>query len=896
MRQLPLYPTVPKPPVLLAPPRARNPKCTSCGLSDTAKNVCAGGFVTGPGGARTGGTLIILPGPLVGEDSPGAQPIYGAGGRYLQHLVGVAAPTVWTFAIRCAAPGGVPTRSDKRAKAALAGCRGYLAEELRRLRPSRVLCVGTLAATAVFGDDAPAVSQVRRGYGWLGSTPATATPVFLLDDPAAVLAHRTLRPEYEADVRWALSAEVGRDIAPPPWSATFRVVETVDDARAAAAELRATATTEAPLVFDVETASSVGLWADDFRVVSLAFTPTPGPDGSWLWPRAALDAPELRAPALELLADPSVPKGGANGKYDCNAIRSAFGVEVRGYTADTRLESRLYDPDMAADLDTMNWSVGMGGAKTEAANAVAKASKAVVKATKAAAAAAAAGQGSLFGDAHAPATVAPGARPAVLAYGLVDPTVLGRYNVRDTVGTAASVPRLRRIAAQPDRYHTGARHVWETLVRDATEVFARVESRGFLVDREALFRTADRIADRIAEEREAIAREAPGLNPDADAEVSDLLYRNMRLTTSVLTEGGALSVSYDALAENEGAHEVVPHLMRYGALTHLRRTYLDGQPAPGQRYGTTGLLRHIRPDGRIHCTYNLDGARTGRLSASDPNLQNIPRAELDPNDPDSVFGKLIKDMFVAPRGWRFLQLDYSQLELRVAAIIAADPVMAEIFRSGVDYHLRTAEMIAPVAFGVSPEAWAALDSKGRKTYRSRAKTVNFGLLYGMAAKTLAKRMGCDVPTAIRTIDAILGKMVKLAKWMEVRRREADETGIICTEWAGRQGRFRPLHRLDYRGTIAVNTPVQGTASEFCLASVVGIERALEYEGLDNDAEVIGTVHDSIVLLAREEVAAEVLGLGKMVMEGHLPDAPVRLVADAEWGDQWGSLEPVELAA
>lgn len=895
MRHLHLYPTVPKLPVMSTPPKARNRQCTACELSSTAKNVCTGGFVTG-GAVKPGGVLVVLPGPLVSEDVPAGQPVYGAGGRYLQSIVGVGTPVVWTFAIRCAAPGGVPTRKDRRAGKALAGCRGYLAEEIRRLRPSRVICAGTLAAAAVFGDDAPTASQVRRAYGWLGSAPETAVPVFIVDDPGEIVSIRTLRPEYEADVRWALNARVGEDISPPAWKAMYREVETADDARAAVAELRASSSMERPLTFDVETMSAVGLWSDDFRVVSLAFTPSPGPDGSWLWGKRAMTDPAIYGPALELLADPAVPKAGANVKYDCNAIRSAYGVEVRGIVCDTRLESRLYDPDMAADLDTMGWSVGAGGAKAEAKAAVKRAEAAVSKATKSEAKFAAVGQGNLFGAAHAPATVAPGTRPAALAYGLVDGEVLGRYNVRDTVVTAANVPRLRRIAAQPDRYHVGARRVWDTLVRDATEVFSRVESRGFPIDRGALLACADRIAGRIAEEREAIAREAPGLDPDADEAIGELLYRNMQLTTTVLTDGGALSVAYDALAENKDAHPVVPHLMAYGALTHLRRTYLDGEPRPGERYGVTGMLRHIRPDGRVHCTYNLDGARTGRLSASDPNLQNIPRAEEDKNDPDSIFGKLIKDLFVAPPGWRFIQLDYSQLELRVAALLSEDPVMAEIFRSGVDYHLRTAEMIAPIAFGVSAAQWATLDEKGRKPYRSRSKAVNFGLLYGMMAKTLAKRMGCDVATATKTIDAVLGKMVRLARWMEARRTEAATTGIICTEWQGAQGRFRPLHRLDYRNTIAVNTPVQGTASEFCLASVVGIERALDYEGLADDAMVIGTVHDSIMLLAREHVAAEVVGLGKMVMEGHLPGAPVYLEADAEWGDRWGSLEKVKLAA
>lgn len=897
MRRLPLYPTLAKPPVSQTPPRAANPKCTSCALGGHARKVCQPGFVTG-GKVRPGGVLVVLPQPLVQEDAPGTQAVYGAGGRYVQSIVqralGPDTPVAWTFAVRCAAPGGTLSRNDPRAAAALKGCRGYLAEEIGRLRPSRILCIGTLAATAVFGDEVPHAMMLRRGYGWIGSSPETATPVFILDDAADILTHRTLRPEYTEDVTWALGARVGEEIYPPAWTATFREVETAEDAVAVVADLRAALANGGVLTFDVETASKVGLWSDDFKVLTLSFTPGDDASGSVAWGRAACADPEIMRPALELLSDPEVPKAGANVKYDCNAILSAYGVAVRGIVSDTRLESRLYDPDMDATLGAMNWSVGMGGAKTEAAVAVKKATAAINKAVKAEAAAKARGQGSLFGEEHAPVIPAAGAKAGVLAYGMLPEELRVRYCVRDTVGCARNVARLAVRRRGPGPYLAGAARVWDTLVRDATEVFSRVESRGFPIDKAALYDCAEKVADRIEEEREAIREAFPGLNPDKDGEVYSLLYDELALTTTVLTDSDRFAVSAAALAENVDAHPGIAHLARYSALTHLRGTYLDGMPAPGERFGTTGLLRHIRRDGRVHCTYNLDGARTGRLSASDPNLQNIPRAEESQANPDSIFGRLIKDMFVAPAGWRWIQLDYSQLELRVAAILTNDPVMLEIFRSGVDYHMRTAELIAPTAFGVSAEAWASLDAAARKPFRSKSKAVNFGLLYGMMEKTLAKRMGCDVATARATIKAILGKMVVLAKWMEDRRAQADRTGIICTEWAGQQGRFRPLHRMTFRGTIAVNTPVQGTASEFCLSSVVRLDRALEYEGLANDAYVFGTVHDSVLLLAREHVAHEVTALGKAVMEDY--DTPVLLEADAEWGDKWGSLEKVKLAA
>jgi DNA polymerase-1 len=304
-----------------------------------------------------------------------------------------------------------------------------------------------------------------------------------------------------------------------------------------------------------------------------------------------------------------------------------------------------------------------------------------------------------------------------------------------------------------------------------------------------------------------------------------------------------------------------------------------------------GLLRHLRahPDGtwRAHTTYNLDGARTGRLSSSDPNLQNIPRAE-------NPLGKLIKDLFLAPPGRSWVQLDYSQLELRVAALETGDPVMIAIFAAGGDYHLRTAELIAPT-FGLSPEQWVALSKEERKSYRSYAKTVNFGVLYGMGVKTLAARMHCDIPTAQRILDAILGKMAKLKAWIAAKKRETQVSGLIWTRWQGRAAQHRPVHRVDYTDTMAVNTPVQGGASYFCTASVNSIERGLEADGLDTVAEMVGTVHDSILLLVEDDYVQEVASVSAAIMEGWTgADSPVRLTVDAEYGKRWGSLTHLDL--
>lgn len=891
--RLPLYPTPPRAPIEIEAPRARNPGCRRCPEYERAKNVCVPAYGSQFLGPSTGAIVVVQSAPMLEEDYPDAKPAGGAAGRFLRGFFDSAGATnvVWAFAARCAQPRG-EVEKDRRGDAIIAGCRTYLAEDIKYVRPSRVIALGDAAARAIFGPDAPRTKGVRRAYGWIGGSVEGGAPVFLLPPAELALQSRTYRPQYVSDLVWALREAP----QPPPWRGTYGLITTPEEAEEVAADIRRKILDGGPgasLVLDTETSGL--LWTRAFTVLDLSLAVTSEPDHGWLLSGGALASPAVRAPIMRLLADPTVPKSGQNVKYDLNAVYTAFKVEIRGVLDDSQVESRLVDPECDADLDTLGWTVGCGGHKQEAHQAVTVAAKAVTKATKAAVKAEAQGQGSLFGAAHAPVVIPTGGTAKSVAFGLMAPDVRGRYCARDSTATARNVNRLR--AAFAEEVNRGPRRVWELVSRGAVEAFSRMEARGFPCDVGALLDTADRVGERIGACREAIEKHAPGLDPNSSADIAELLYQRLGLTTSVETDSGALSTSADALKENADRHPVVPHLILYSELNHLRNTYLDGTPAAGKRYGDGGMLRHIRADGCVHSTYNITGARSGRLSSSDPNLQNIPRAEYDPKDPDTVFGKLIKDLFYAPPGWTWLQLDYSQLELRVAAILSQDPVMAEIFASLVDYHLRTAELIAPIAFGVSPAQWAALTDKERKPFRSRAKTVNFGLLYGMTVKGLAKRMGCDIPTAQKTVNAILGRMVRLHKWLEGQKQEAATTGEVWTMWDGERARRRPLHHMEFRDNVAVNSPVQGTASDFCLASVVSIDAALEYEGLRDVARLVGTVHDSILLLVRKPYAQEVAYIVKGIMEGWLPDdAPVKLVADVDIGDRLGSLKTYELAA
>lgn len=462
------------------------------------------------------------------------------------------------------------------------------------------------------------------------------------------------------------------------------------------------------------------------------------------------------------------------------------------------------------------------------------------------------------------------------AYALLSGPVLRAYNARDTVTTARLGARLAGILKR--RANLG--FIWHDVERAATETFARVEARGYPVDIAGLRAAAAKVGAMQAGHREAIARLAPGVNPASTEQVARFLYRDLGLTPTEHTEKGAPATTRSALKALADKHPVVPHLSALSELSHLRSIYLDGDPPPGSA-GVGGLLKQVRADGRVHTRYDLAGARTGRLSSSTPNLQNIPRAETE-------LGRIIKDCFVSPPGYVWVQTDFGQLELRVAAWLAGDSVMAGLFASGEDFHLKTGELVARVAFDISTPAWHALPAKERKRFRSYSKAVAFGLLYGKSTPSLARDLGISVEQAESIVAAVLGQFTDLARWSAQALEDTNRTGLAPTWWRGRLARERRVHRMDYRGTVAVNSRVQGTGSTFCLASCVAVDDWLRADGLP--AALVGTVHDSLHILAREDVVDEVVHGTAAIMEGWAPDAPIRFVVDAETGPRLGSLD------
>lgn len=866
MKSLPLYVSLPRAEVEVTEPADLDPGCLRCDLHKGARHVCLAAD------GEPGGLLVVGEGPSRAEDGVGRPFTSTAGGTVRRLLKRYwPGPVVLDNATRCPAVEVRPKHLD--------ACRPFLAATLREAAPTRIITLGAAAAYAVLGRNV-APFTTRRGYAFL-TAGRRLVPVFSLLPPGMGQRNRFVARWFEDDVAWACKAQP----EVPPWDADVNVVETLADARAAIAHLR----TRAWSTFDVETA---GLMYDpSFRMLSLSVC-AEGERDAFLWGRAALADAAVRAPLLDYLTDARAAKGGTNVKFDMQAVYCAFGVMPRGVTIDVRLWRKMLEPEAEGRLDKMSELVGMGGMKEENDEALARGITEVGRVlayerrvAKAAALTAQGKKAPTVGPSKAAASLAALGVDARLepvvrsddydkkawAYALVEESVLHRYNARDTVATTALAEVLgAQLQQEPDLART-----WEVLVQGASSAIAQVEAWGVGVNRDAVEVFDDYLGVREEEVLNKLNGFAKLDSWNSRDQIAALLFDKLKLPRIKLTDTEADSTDKEVLEALKSKHPLIPYLIDYRSLSKLRGTY------------ARGLLPHIRPDRRIHPTLLLDGARTGRMSCQNPNLQNQPR----PEKPES---KMVRDCFVASPGCRLVEFDYSQIEIRVAAMLSQDETMLSILASGADFHQRTAELISKYAWGIEPH-------QVTDYHRTLAKAVNFGILYGKTANTLAKEWGCTIDTAQTVVDALFGQFRRLKRWMQEVLAEARHSGEVWTWWNGHRARRRPLWRVadadDYARSVAehgsVNTPVQGTANEFCLASLVqSVDWIL---GDAVPARLVLAVHDSLLFDVRIDAVDEVLYTVPGIMLGHNSNG-VRLKVDAKTGPSWGSMSKVTLAA
>ena len=401
--------------------------------------------------------------------------------------------------------------------------------------------------------------------------------------------------------------------------------------------------------------------------------------------------------------------------------------------------------------------------------------------------------------------------------------------------------------------------VYNLIERPLLPVLAKMEAMGVLFNESKLQATKTFVEDKIdvlTRDIYAIAGEEFNLN--SPKQLADILFNKLNLSVKGVkkTNGGQVSTSAQALESMRGKFEIVDLILQYREVAKLKSTYIDSLPTLMDK------------NGRIHTTYQQNIAATGRLSSVDPNLQNIPaRGEL---------GRQIKDCFVAREDWTLLICDYSQIELRLAAHLSQDQAMLEIFRKNIDFHTATAQRV----YGVSPE-------EVTKEMRSFAKTINFGILYGMGATSLAQNLKIKRAEAQVFLDKYRQAYPELNDYMESLKQFARKHGYAQTEY----GRIRDLSNIDIRNPrnqalldrIAVNMPIQGLQADIIKLAMIKID---EYLREKQDIYMILQVHDELVFEVKTDKADQYKTTILEIMES-VYKATIPIKVEAVTKDYWG---------
>jgi DNA polymerase-1 len=401
--------------------------------------------------------------------------------------------------------------------------------------------------------------------------------------------------------------------------------------------------------------------------------------------------------------------------------------------------------------------------------------------------------------------------------------------------------------------------IYERIEMPLTPILAQMEERGIRVDVSLLAEMSRTMGIQIAElERQIYAEAGTEFNINSPTQLGHVLFEKLQYPVLKKTKTTkSYSTNVEVLQELASHGYAVPQLIiQHRELHKLKGTYVDALP------------QLVARDGRVHTSFNQAVAATGRLSSSDPNLQNIPiRTET---------GREIRKAFVADPGWVLLSADYSQVELRVLAHITGDEGLVEAFRRGADIHRATASKM----FNIPEDQLTA-------EQRRAAKTINFGVLYGMSAFRLSNELGISGGEAKNFIEAYFARYPKIQEYLDRTLDEARASGKVTTLF-GRVRYIPEIHNRSFtvRGNaerMATNAPIQGTAADLLKLAMIALARNLE--GHPSGARMLLTVHDEIVLEAPEEAASEVAGIVKETMEGVFPLA-VPLAVDTHWGRSW----------
>jgi DNA polymerase-1 len=409
----------------------------------------------------------------------------------------------------------------------------------------------------------------------------------------------------------------------------------------------------------------------------------------------------------------------------------------------------------------------------------------------------------------------------------------------------ANTPKLPELASQVE---------WPVI-----PVLAAMEYEGIKLDTKYLGKMSIELADQISDVEQQIYGHADSeFNISSPVQLADVLFNKIKLPTQGIKKGKTgYSTAASELDKLRGSHPVIDLITEYREYTKLKNTYVDTLP------------KMVDENSRLHTTYALTVAQTGRLSSNDPNLQNIPvRTDL---------GKRIRTAFVADKGSVLVSADYSQFELRLAAYLAGDEELIDIFNRDVDVHTATAAQV----YGRNEEDVT-------KNMRRDAKVINFGILYGMSPHGLSVATGMSIVQAKNFIDKYFELRKPILEYMNSLKEKARKDGYVETLF----GRRRPMPDIHSSNFVvrqaaeraAINMPIQGTEADLMKMAMVAVQDKLE----GTRCKQLLQIHDSIVIECPEAEGERIADLLKTTMEG-IYKLPVKLTVDTSIGKNWGEL-------
>ncbi|MDE2178824.1 MAG: DNA polymerase I [Xanthomonadaceae bacterium] len=608
-----------------------------------------------------------------------------------------------------------------------------------------------------------------------------------------------------------------RDASPDPALAApgeYELVTTTGQLDAWLDKLRSAAL----ISFDTETTSLDAMRAD---IVGVSFAVEPGRAAyvplahEYPGMPAQLDRAATLAALQPVLEDPRRPKLGQHIKYDLNVL-ARHGIVLAGLAHDSMLESYVWNATATRhDMDTLAARY-LGYTTIKYSDVAGKGAKQI-------------------------------------PFAAVDLDSACRYAAEDADITLrlhhALWPRLEATPALA--------RVYREIEMPLIPVLARMERRGVLIDVAELRRQSAGLARRMHETEQRVhAIAGRSFNLDSPKQLQALLFDELELPAVLKTPTGQPSTNEEALEAIADLHELPRLILDYRGLAKLRSTYTEKLP------------EMVNPEtGRVHTSYHQAVAGTGRLSSSDPNLQNIPIRTED--------GRRIRQAFIAPPGWVILAADYSQIELRIMAHLSGDEGLLRAFRAGLDVHRATAAEV----FGKTPDT---VDGNERRA----AKAINFGLMYGMSAFGLARQLGIGRSEAQEYMNRYFARYPGVRAFMDATRERAVRDGYVETLF----GRRLYLENIRARNAAsragaeraAINAPMQGTAADIIKRAMIAVDAWL---GARADAQLLLQVHDELVL----EVRADALDAVRAEVSARMSAAAelaVPLVVDAGAGTNW----------